>query len=132
MSKKLLLIDGSSVLSTSFFGSLGQTKYYRVKTEEEKQAELEKLMKTSDGRYTNGVYTMSKILLNILKKVKPTHIAVAWDVNRASLERKKKFDGYKGHRADTLPQLGQQFGLMQEVLAQMNIPQYKLVGHEAL
>lgn len=131
MSRKLLLIDGSSVLSTSFFGSLGQTNYYRVKTEEQKQAELEKLMKTSDGRYTNGVYTMTKILLNIFKKVKPTHMAICWDVNRESLERKKKFDGYKSHRKDTIPQLGAQFGLMQDVLNEMNIPQFKLVGHEA-
>lgn len=131
MANKLLLIDGSSLLSTSFFGSLGQTNYYRVKTEEAKQEELKKLMKTTDGRYTNGVYTMSKILLTIMKKVKPTHMAVAWDVNRESLERKKKFSGYKGHRQDTLPQLGAQFGLMQEVLDQMNIPQFKLIGHEA-
>lgn len=131
MTNKLLLIDGSSVLSTSFFGSLGQTKYYKVKTEAEKLAELEKLMKTSDGQYTNGVYTMSKILLNILKKVKPTHLAIAWDVNRSSLERKKKFDGYKGHRQDTIPQLGSQFALAQDLFSSMGIKNFKLEGHEA-
>lgn len=129
--KKLILIDGSSMLSTSFFGSLGQTNYYRVKTETDKQKELQKLMKTSDGKYTNGVYTMSKILLNILQKQKPTHIAVAWDVNRSSLERKKKFEGYKGNRKDTIPQLGEQFGYMQDILDEMGIPQFKLEGHEA-
>lgn len=131
MSKKLILIDGSSLLSTSFFGSLGQTKYYRVKTEEEKQAELEKLMKTSDGRYTNGVYTMTKILLNILEKQKPTHMAICWDVNRSSLERKKKFNGYKGHRKETIPQLGEQFGLAQKLFTSMGIKNYKLEAHEA-
>lgn len=131
MNKKLILIDGSSLLSTSFFGSLGQTKYYRVKTEEEKQIELEKLMKTKDGRFTNGVYTMTKILLNLIHKQKPTHLAVAWDVNRGSLERKKKFEGYKGHRKETIPQLGEQFGHMQNVLEAMGVPQFKLEGHEA-
>jgi len=131
MTNKLLLIDGSSMLSTSFFGSLGQTKYYRVKTEEEKQAELEKLMKTSDGRYTNGVYTMAKILLNILEKQKPTHIAICWDVNRSSLERKKKFDGYKAHRKDTIPQLGLQFGMAQDLFSAMGIKNFKLEAHEA-
>lgn len=130
MTKKLLLIDGSSVLSTSFFGNL-PFEFKKAKTEEEKEKVFEKVMKTKDGRYTNGVFTMSKILLNILKKVQPTHMAVCWDVNRSSLERKKKFEGYKANRKDTMPQLSSQFQLMQEVLAEMNIPQFKLIGHEA-
>jgi 5'-3' exonuclease len=127
---KLILIDGSSVLSTSFFGNLPK-EYFKAKTDEEKEKVFEKVMKTSDGRYTNGVYTMCKILLNIIKKQKPTHMAVCWDVNRSSLERKKKFDGYKSHRKDTIPQLGAQFGLMAEVLEHIGIPTYKLEGQEA-
>lgn len=88
--KKLILIDGSSVLSTSFFGNLPK-EFFKAKTDEEKEKVFAKVMKTSDGRYTNGVYTMCKILLNIIKKQKPTHMAVCWDVNRSSLHRKKKF-----------------------------------------
>lgn len=123
MTKKLLLIDGSSMLVTSFFGNVTPDYY--------KTGNTSKLMKTSDGRFTNGVYTMSKILLNIIKKIKPTHMAIAWDVNREDLHRKTKYDGYKAHRPETKEELGSQFGLMQELLREMNIPQFRVRGHEA-
>jgi len=127
---KLVLIDGSSLLSTSFFGNVPR-EFYSAKTDEQRANAMAKVMKTSTGVFTNGVYTMSKVLLRIIEKQKPTHMAIAWDVNRASLNRKKKYDGYKSNRKDTAPELGAQFGLMQEVLKEMNIPQFKLEGHEA-
>ena len=54
MTEKLLIIDGSSLLSTSFYATA--TAYLMAKTDEDKEKALERLMKTSDGRYTNGVF----------------------------------------------------------------------------
>ena len=79
---KLLLIDGSSVLSSSFYGTVPY-EYKKAKSEEEYQKALPKLMHTSDGTYyTNGVYTFFKILLNIIENQKPSHLFVAWDKTR--------------------------------------------------
>lgn len=42
------------------------------------------------------------------------------------------YQEYKGHRAETKPELGQQFGTMQRVLDQIKIPQFKIENFEAL
>lgn len=132
MKQKLILIDGSSLLSTSFFAVGFPNQFFKIKDAEEKQKLLnEKLMKTSDGRFTNAVLGFSRSFLKIIEKQNPTHIAVAWDVNRSSLERKEIYSEYKGHREETLPQLGQQFGTMQKLLKEANVPQFQLERHEA-
>lgn len=126
---KLLLIDGSSVLSTNFYGSL-PWEFKKAKTPEEKAEAIKKAMKTSDGRFTNGVFGMTKALLKVLKKQKPDYIAVAWDVSRETF-RRKLYKEYKGNRSKTPDALKSQFGLMQEVLDEMNIPQFKFEDFEA-
>lgn len=123
MNEKLLLIDGSSMLVTSFYGNVSKD-YYRT-------GDTNNLLRTSDGRFTNAVFTMSKIILNIIKKQKPTHMAVCWDLNRDDLKRKEKYTEYKSNREKTKPELSSQFGLMQEVLRSMGVPQFVLKGHEA-
>lgn len=123
MTKKLLLIDGSSMLVTSFYGN--------VNIPYMKTGDTSKLMQTKDGVFTNGVYTMCKVLLNLIKKQKPTHIAVAWDVNRESLVRRQKYEAYKANRSETKPELGEQFGTIQSLLEKMNIPSFNLISHEA-
>lgn len=120
--KKLLLIDGSSMLASSFFGN--------VPFEYMKTGDTKNLMKTSSGVFTNGAYTMTKTLLNLIEKQKPTHMAIAWDVNRNTF-RKEMYKEYKAHREETRPELGSQFGVMQDIIAAMNIPQFKLNGFEA-
>lgn len=126
---KLLLIDGSSILTTSFYATVPQA-YYRTKTEEEKEKILEKLLKTSSGIYTNGVFVFCKILLNILENQNPSHIAVAWDIARNTF-RKKAYPLYKANRKDTPGALKSQFGLMIEVLKAMNIVQFINPEYEA-
>jgi 5'-3' exonuclease len=126
---RLILIDGSSLLSTSFYGNLPKA-YYFAKTEEEREKVLKSVMQTSNGLYTNGVFTMSRIILNIIKEYKPSHMAVAWDISRNTF-RKNLYVEYKGHREETRPELGSQFTLMQRVLEDMNIPQYKHCDFEA-
>ena len=74
----LLLIDGSSLLSTQFFGSLAKQILF-AKTNEEKEKYFDKILQTGDGFYTNGVFGFVKYLFKIIREQKPTHIAVAWD-----------------------------------------------------
>jgi 5'-3' exonuclease len=127
--KRLILIDGSSMLSTCFYGNLPKD-YYFAKTEEDRQKVLPKIMQNSKGVYTNGVYTMCKILLNIIKNYKPSHMSVAWDISRNTF-RRDEYAEYKAHRDEMRPELGSQFAIMQKVLESMNICQYMHQNFEA-
>lgn len=125
-----LIIDGSSLLSTSFYGTA--TAYLMAKTDEDKEKALEKLLKTSKGVYTNGVYTFMKTLLNLIRNQKPTHMAVVWDISRNSF-RKTQLDGnYKATRKDTPNPLKEQFKTTQELL-QGIVPQFmSSIGDEEI
>lgn len=125
----LLLVDGSSLLSTSFYGTVPQ-EFFRAKTEEDRDRAMKKLLKTKNGEYTNGVFTMMKILEKIIKKQQPTHLAVAWDVNRETF-RRQEYPEYKAQREETRPELRKQFQLTQEVLTSMGIAQFWVNGYEA-
>jgi 5'-3' exonuclease len=56
MNNHLVLIDGSALLSSSFFGNLPK-EYKFAKTDEEKDQFLHKLRHSADGEFTNGVFT---------------------------------------------------------------------------
>ena len=121
MTEKLLIIDGSSLLSTSFYATA--TAYLMAKTDEDKEKALERLMKTSDGRYTNGVFPFMRTLLSLIKKNQPTHLAVVWDVSRQTFRQEIAGGTYKGTRKATPHPLKEQFISTQNLL-QGIIPQF--------
>lgn len=128
--RRLILIDGSSLLSTSFYGNMPNA-YRRAKTDEERKRALDKVLKTADGQFTNGVFTMMKLLENLITKQQPSHLVVAWDLSRATTLRRSMYPEYKAHRSETRPELKSQFILAQKVLEKMNIPQFVVDGYEA-
>ena len=71
----LLIIDGSGLLSTQYYGNLPKEVLY-AKTEEEKEQFYYKLMKTSSGVFTNGVFGFVKTLISILQYQQPKYLAV--------------------------------------------------------
>ena len=121
MTEKLLIIDGSSLLSTSFYATA--TAYLMAKTDEDKEKALARLMKTSDGRYTNGVFPFMRTLLSLIKKNQPTHLAVVWDVSRQTFRQEIAGGTYKGTRKATPHPLKEQFISTQNLL-QGIIPQF--------
>jgi 5'-3' exonuclease len=130
MHEHLLLIDGSSLLSCCFFGNLPK-EYKFAKTDEEKDRYLNKLRQSSEGEFTNGVFTMMASLLKVVRNQKPTHLAVAWDLTKEFTFRKKLFPEYKGHRKDLRNELGSQFALAQKVLKDMSIAEFVFEEYEA-
>lgn len=128
--KHLLLIDGSSLLSSSFFGNLPK-EYKFAKTDEEKDKFLDKIRKSPGGEFTNGVFTMLSSMLNVINKQKPTHLAVAWDLTKEYTFRNKLYPGYKAHRKSFRQELSSQFSLAQKVLNEMGIPQFVFEEYEA-
>lgn len=123
MKDMLILIDGSSLLSTSFYGNLP--------FEYMKNGDNRKLLRTSDGTFTNGVFTMTKKILSIIEEQSPKKLVVAWDLGRNGTFRKILHQPYKAHRKETPAELKEQFKTMQKLLSDMNIPQYMFEKYEA-
>ncbi len=125
----LLIIDGSSLLSTQFYGNLPREILF-AKTSEEKEKYYYKIMQTSKGVYTNAVYGFVRTLLRILKEQKPKYLAVAWDISRDTF-RRELYPEYKGNRGETAVPLKEQFVLCQKLLDRMNIRQFMDERYEA-
>lgn len=129
MNNTLLILDMSSLLASSFFGNL-PNEYRFAKTDEEKDMYLHKVLHTSDGQYTNGVFTMITTMLNIIKKQQPKYIVGAWDLTRETF-RKRLYEPYKGTRKQIREELSSQFVLSQEVLKEIGIQQFAFMEYEA-
>lgn len=125
----LLIVDGSSLLTTQFFGNLPKEIMF-AKTPEEKERFFPKIMQTSTGVYTNAIYGFLRVLLKIIKEQKPTYLAITWDVSRDTF-RREMYPDYKGNRGETLAPLKNQFALCQEVLKDMGIVQFMDKRYEA-
>jgi 5'-3' exonuclease len=114
------LIDGSNLLSRAFFATSLNKKE-------------EELLQTKDGIFTNAVKPMIAKIIKLINEHKFTHMAVAWDVRRASSFRREIYGGYKASR-DSKPKdpaLEQQFQTMWDLLAEMNISQFRIDRFEA-
>ncbi len=95
---KFLIVDGSSLLSTSFYATARDLLF--AKTEEQKEFAYTKLMKSPDGEYTNGVYMFFKTLLPLIENQNITHLAVVLDRSRNTFRREIDPE-YKANRGET-------------------------------
>lgn len=129
MDDYFLVIDGSSLLTTQFFGNLPREIVF-AKTMEEKEVFFPRIMQTSKGVYTNAVYGFMRVLLKILKELRPAYLAVTWDVSRNTF-RREIYPDYKGNRGETMKPLKDQFILCQQLLKQMNVMQFMDERYEA-
>jgi hypothetical protein len=128
--KKLLIIDASSMLVSHFMATLPM-EYMKAKDEEEKKKYLYKIMQTKSGIYTNGVFSMLKAILYLLKNQKPDYICACFDKGRKNTFRKKMYDDYKAQRKETDPILSSQFKLIQDILDQIGIKIFMNEEYEA-
>ena len=125
---KLLIVDGSSLLSTSFYATARDLLF--AKTEEQKEFAYTKLMKSPDGEYTNGIYMFFKTLLPLLESQKITHLAVVLDRSRNTFRREIDPE-YKSNRSETPYPLKSQFKLLNGLLQEINIPVFSDTDYEA-
>ncbi len=125
----LLIIDGSSLLSTQFYGNLPREILF-AKTQEEKEKYYYKIMQNSKGVYTNAVYGFFRTLLRIIKDQKPSHLVVTWDISRETF-RRKLYPEYKAQRSETVLPLKEQFELCQKALNAVGVCQLMDENYEA-
>ena len=108
--KKILVIDGNSIINRAFYGVRPLT--------------------TKSGKPTNAIYGMLGIIQKQLDAVKPDYAAVAFDLKHPTF-RHEMYEGYKAGRHPTPPELLAQFDDAKECLTLMGIKVLALPGWEA-
>lgn len=126
--EKLLIVDGSSLLSTSFYATARDLLF--AKTDEQKEFAYTKLMRSPEGEYTNGIYMFFKTLLPLIEAQKITHLAIVLDRSRNTFRREIDPE-YKANRSETPYPLKSQFMLLTEMLKKINIPVFSHSDYEA-
>ena len=108
--KKILVIDGNSIINRAFYGI--------------------RILTTKSGKYTNAIYGMVNMITRQLDAIKPDYCAVAFDIKHPTF-RHEMYDGYKAGRHPTPPELLAQFPDAKECLTLMGIKVLELPGWEA-
>ncbi len=98
----LLIIDGHSLAFRAFYALPVDS------------------FQTRDGQHTNAIHGFIAMLINLLQKEKPTHLAVAFDISRYSF-RTREYAEYKGTRNETPQEFVGQIPLLEEALKAMRI-----------
>ncbi|MEY4102072.1 MAG: polymerase [Actinomycetota bacterium] len=75
---------------------------------------------TKDGQHTNAIHGFISMMLNLLAKEKPSHLAVAFDISRFSF-RTREYPEYKATRGETPAEFIGQVPLLQDALHAMGI-----------
>lgn len=84
----------------------------------------------SKGMNTSAVFGFVNSMLEILRKEKPTHIAVAFDTSAPTF-RHEQFPEYKAHREETPEDIRIATPIIKDILKAFNIPILQLDGYEA-
>ncbi len=116
MGEKLLVIDGSSLLSTVYYATLPKQILFEKDAEKQKEY-YHLILQSADGTYTNGIYGFVRALTLLLDKQNPSHIMIAFDKSRNTFRRQIYAD-YKGNRSATPDPLKQQFVTLENLLAE--------------
>ncbi len=107
---KLVLIDGNAIIHRA---------YHAMPP-----------MRTPKGDSISAVHGFISMLLGIIEKLAPTHIAICWDRPEKTF-RQIKSASYQSHRPALDSDFTSQFQKTYDVLTAMKIPQYSLAGYEA-
>ncbi len=111
--KKMLLVDGNSMLFRAFYAS----SYTRLSS-------------TSQSVSTNAVYGFVSMLNKAIELVQPQAMMVAWDSGKKTF-RHDAYPEYKGTRKPLPEELIEQFPLVREYLDAAHIARYQQDGLEA-
>ena len=110
--KKLVLIDGNSIMNRAFYATMGRN------------------FTSPDGKPTNALYGFLQILFRIIEDEKPNYLAVSFDL-KGENKRKQIYSEYKAGRHSMPEDLRIQMDMIKDILRKMNIPIYEKAGEEA-
>lgn len=109
--KKLMVIDGNSIVNRAFYG-------------------VSQSLTTREGQPTNAIFGFLNILNKLLDEAAPDALCVTFD-RSAPTFRHQAYEGYKANRKGMPDELASQMPLLKEVLSALNVPMYELDGWEA-
>lgn len=110
--KKLFLLDGMALMYRAHFALSKNPRF------------------TSNGINTSAVMGFTNTLLEVLKKERPTHLAVVFDTD-APTERHTDFSAYKAHREAMPEDLSAAMPYVIKLIEGFNIPVITSDGYEA-
>jgi DNA polymerase-1 len=112
MTKRLVMIDGMSVFYRGF---------YAMPT-----------LSLPDGTSTGGVYGFASIAIEVIKKLEPDYVVVAWDKSKtATSKRKEIFPEYKAGRTRPPDDFFAQIPLLHDLLESFGWPLLEMDEYEA-
>lgn len=110
--KKLVVIDGKSVFYRG---------YYAMEN-----------LSTADGTPTGGVYGFASLALEVIKKINPDYVVVAWDKKGTSTSKRTAiYSEYKSGRKTPPEDFYTQFPILKELLEALHWPLFECDGYEA-
>ena len=110
--KKLAIIDGKSVFYRG---------YYAMPS-----------LALADGTPTGGVYGFAAMSLELIKKLKPDYVAVAWDKPKTNIRKRLEiYPNYKAGRKPAPPDFYAQIPILYELLRAFSWPLYEFDDYEA-
>lgn len=110
--KKLLLIDAYAMIYRAYYAFIRAPRM------------------NSRGENTSAIFGFVTTLDDLLKRVKPTHLAVAFDPHGPTF-RHEAFELYKAQREETPEDIRRAVPIIQQLLEAMNIPVLEVPGYEA-
>ncbi len=110
--KRLAVIDGKSVFYRG---------YYAMPN-----------LSTADGTPTGGVFGFASLAIELIKKLEPDYVAVAWDKKGTNIRKRRKiYPEYKAGRKEAPPDFYEQIPVLHELLDAFGWPMYELDDYEA-
>lgn len=110
--KRLVVIDGKSVFYRG---------YYAMPN-----------LSTKDGTPTGGVFGFATMALEVIKRLKPDYVAVAWDKPKTNIRRRLElYPEYKAGRKPAPADFYEQIPILHELLDAFGWPLYEMDDYEA-
>lgn len=110
--KKLAIIDGKSVFYRGYYAMPG--------------------LSTKDGTPTGGVYGFAVMALEVIKRLKPDYVCVAWDKPKTNIRKRLElYPEYKAGRKPPPADFYEQIPILHELLDAFGWPLYELDDYEA-
>ncbi|EKU47481.1 5'-3' exonuclease [Staphylococcus massiliensis] len=114
MEKRILLIDGMALLFRHFYATSIHKQF----------------MRNSEGVPTNGTQGFIRHVIQAVHDIKPTHVAVCWDMGQKTF-RNDMFEAYKSNRKAPPEELIPQFDHVKELSGALGFHNIGVVNYEA-